>query len=61
MAANIPAEILQKQAQTTAPGVQATQQVQPKNLANGRQQPGQKGKKTAAQAVYPKLATQDGE
>jgi hypothetical protein len=58
MASNIPAEVLQQQANTTAPGVQPTQQAQPKNLASGREQPGQKGKKTAAAKVYPKLASQ---
>jgi hypothetical protein len=51
-----PAE-LQRQAAMTAPGATASPQAQPNNLANGRQQPGQKGKKTAAQKVYPKLAT----
>lgn len=61
MPTNIPPEVLQQQAATVAPGVQSTQQAQPKNLANGRQQPGQKGKKSAAQAVYPKLASQNGE
>lgn len=60
MPAKIPPEVMQAQSNNVAPGVQATQQAQPKNLANGRKQPGL-GKKTAAQKVYPKLATQDTE
>lgn len=59
MANNINPAELQKQAAKTAPGVALGQQAQPTNLTNGREQPGQKGKKTAAQKVYPKLATQD--
>lgn len=51
-----PAE-LKRQAELTAPGATGNAQAQPNNLANGRQQPGQKGKKSAAQKVYPKLAT----
>ena len=58
----IPAEILQQQAQTAAPGAkQMTKQDDAPQAAKGRQQPGQKGKKTAAQKMYPKLATNDGE
>lgn len=53
-----PAE-LEKQAKKAAPGVNLGQQAQPANLTQGRQQPGQKGKKTAAQKIYPKLAAQD--
>jgi|HubBroStandDraft_4_1064222.scaffolds.fasta_scaffold07429_8 hypothetical protein len=58
MAVQLPPEVMQNAANTTAPGVQPTQQAQPKNLANGRKQPNA-AKKTAAQKVYPKLATQD--
>lgn len=59
MVANVPPEVLQNAAKTTAPGVQATQQAQPENLTKGRKQPGQKGKQTAAQKMYPKLASDD--
>lgn len=59
MVANVPQKVLQAAAQTTAPGVQPTPQAQPDNVAPTRKQPGQKGKKSAAQKVYPKLATQD--
>ena len=59
MVANVPQAVLDAAAKTTAPGVQATQQEQPANLAKGRQQPGQKGKQTAAQRMYPQLASED--
>lgn len=59
----IPAEILQQQANTAAPGAkQMTKQDDAPQVAKTRQQPGQKGKKTAAAKVYPKIASQaDGE
>jgi hypothetical protein len=59
MVAQVPPEVLKNAAATTAPGVQPTQQTQPENLAVGRKQPGQKGKQTAAQRMYPKLASDD--
>lgn len=59
MVANVPPEVLKNAAATTAPGVQPTQQAQPDNLAKTRKQPGQKGKKSAAQRMYPKLASED--
>ncbi|MGH7195008.1 MAG: hypothetical protein ACREJM_15960 [Candidatus Saccharimonadales bacterium] len=60
MPANIPAEVLQQQANAQAPGTTLGPQAKPNNLTNGRKQPGVK-QKTPAQKVYPKLATQDGE
>jgi hypothetical protein len=59
MVAKIPQEVLNNAANTVAPGVQASPETQPDNLAKTRKQPGQKGKKTPAQKMYPKLATQD--
>lgn len=58
MPVQLPPEVLQAQANATAPGVKIDAQAQPKNLTKGREQPGQKGKKTAAQKMYPKLASQ---
>jgi hypothetical protein len=60
MPAQIPPEILQQQANAEAPNNQLAPQAKPKNLANGRKQPGVK-QKTPAQKMYPKLASQDGE
>jgi hypothetical protein len=57
MPANIPPEVLQKQAAAEAPGQGLGDQAKPKNLTNGRQQPGVK-QKSAAKKVYPKLASQ---
>lgn len=58
MPTEIPPEIMQQQANAEAPNNKLGQQAQPKNLTKGREQPGQKGKKTAAQKMYPKLASQ---
>jgi hypothetical protein len=59
MVAKIPPEVMQNAANTVAPGVQATPQDQAPNVAKTRKQPGQKGKQTAAQRMYPKLASED--
>lgn len=54
----IPAEVMQQQANAEAPNNKLGVQDKPKNLTNGRKQPGVKSK-TPAQKMYPKLATQD--
>lgn len=59
MVAQIPAAVMQAQADTTAPGTKLGPQAKPANLANTRKQPGVK-QKSPAQKMYPKLATQDG-
>lgn len=56
----LPPEVMQQNANGEAPNNALGQQAQPNKLAKGREQPGQKGKKTAAQKMYPKLATQEG-
>jgi hypothetical protein len=60
MPAQIPPEILQQQANATAPGVTLDPAAKPANVAKTRKQPGVK-QKTPAQKMYPKLASQDGE
>jgi hypothetical protein len=54
---SIPPEVLQQQANAEAPGQTLDAQAKPKNLTNGRKQPGVK-QKTPAKRVYPKLASQ---
>lgn len=60
MPTTIPPEVMQQNANGEAPNNKLGAQSQPKNLTNGRQQPGVK-KKSPAQKMYPKLATQDGD
>jgi hypothetical protein len=56
--ASIPPEVLQQQANTTAPGVNLGPQDKAPQVAKTRKQPGQAGKsKTPAQKMYPKLAS----
>lgn len=57
MATTLPPEVMQQQANAEAPGQQLGAQAKPKNLTNGRKQPGVKGK-SPAQKMYPKLASQ---
>ena len=61
MPAQIPPQVLQQQANATAPGVTIGAQDAAPQVAKTRKQPGQAGKKTAAQKMYPKLASQDGQ
>lgn len=59
MPAQIPPAILQQQANATAPGVaNMTKQDAAPQVAKTRKQPGVK-KRSAAQSVYPKLASND--
>lgn len=60
MPAQLPPEVLQQQANATAPGVTLGPQDKSPQVAKTRKQPGVK-QKTPAQKVYPKLATQDGD
>ena len=56
----LPPEVMQQSANGEAPNNTLDPQAKPKNLTNGRKQPGVKGK-TPAQKMYPKLATNDGD
>lgn len=53
---SIPPEVLQQQANTTAPGVNLGPQDKAQQVAKTRKQPGVK-QKTPAQKMYPKLAS----
>jgi hypothetical protein len=65
--ANVPAQVLEQQANMQAPGQGMQQQGKPANLANGRKTPGKgqqqgKGKAktpSAAASLYPNLPTQE--
>lgn len=56
MPSQLPPEIMQQNANGEAPNNKLGPQAKPKNLTNGRKQPGVK-QKTPAQKVYPKLAS----
>lgn len=60
MPTTLPPEVMQQNANGEAPNNTLDPQAKPKNLTNGRKQPGVKGK-TPAQKMYPKLATNDGD
>lgn len=58
----LPPEVLQAQANLTAPGIPTpTQQDPTPNMAKGRKQPAEPKRKSAAARVYPKLAQAGGE